>query len=67
VTVASDTSGTVQQIRVHEKDRVYKGNVIAVLKNDDVRAALVLLVKVALGVAAPLKLGQRVEVQIGEK
>jgi RND family efflux transporter MFP subunit len=40
VTVGSDAEGTVQQLRVREKDSVRKGDVIAIIKADDTRAAL---------------------------
>ena len=40
VTVGSDAEGTVQQLKVREKDVVRKGDVIAIIKADDTRAAL---------------------------
>ena len=40
VTVGSDAEGTVQQLKVSEKDVVRKGDVIAIIKADDTRAAL---------------------------
>ena len=40
VTVSADTAGTVREIRVQEKERVKKGDVLAVLNADDTRAAL---------------------------
>lgn len=40
VTVGADVSGTLQALRVEEKDRVSKGDVVAVLAADDTRAAL---------------------------
>jgi HlyD family secretion protein len=40
VTVGTDTGGTLEQLRVHEQDAVHKGDVIATLRADDIRAAL---------------------------
>lgn len=40
VTVGSDVAGTVQRLDVDEKDTVRKGQVLAVIKADDTRAAL---------------------------
>lgn len=40
VTVGSDAEGTVQQLKVREKDVVRKGDVIALINADDARAAL---------------------------
>jgi HlyD family secretion protein len=40
VTVGSDVAGTIQRLTVEEKDVVRKGQVIAVIKADDARAAL---------------------------
>ena len=40
VSVGSDIGGTVAQISVNEKDRVRKGDVIAIIRADDTRAAL---------------------------
>ena len=40
VTIGSDAEGTVQQLKVREKDVVRKGDVIAIIKADDTRAAL---------------------------
>ena len=40
VTVSADAAGTVREIRVHEKELVRKGDVLAVLNADDTRAAL---------------------------
>ncbi len=40
VSVGSDIGGTVATISVNEKDRVRKGDVIAIIRADDTRAAL---------------------------
>lgn len=40
VTVGSDVAGTIQRLTVEEKDVVRKGQVLAVIKADDARAAL---------------------------
>src|ERR1700686_2352522 len=40
VSVGSDIGGTVATIRVNEKDHVRKGDVIAIIRADDTRAAL---------------------------
>ncbi|HYH07291.1 MAG TPA: efflux RND transporter periplasmic adaptor subunit [Thermoanaerobaculia bacterium] len=40
VTVGSDVSGTIERLTVEEKQSVRKGDVIAVVKADDTRAAL---------------------------
>lgn len=40
VTVGSDVAGTIDQLAVEEKERVRKGDVIAVIRADDTRAAL---------------------------
>ncbi|MCU1348054.1 MAG: NolF secretion protein [Acidobacteria bacterium] len=40
VTVGSDVAGTIRTLNVEEKDIVRKGQVIAVIKADDARAAL---------------------------
>jgi RND family efflux transporter MFP subunit len=40
VTVGSDASGTIERLNVNERDVVRKGDVIAVVKADDTRAAL---------------------------
>lgn len=40
VTVGSDVAGTIAQLAVNEKDHVRKGDIIAVVKADDTRAAL---------------------------
>ncbi|HSP16958.1 MAG TPA: efflux RND transporter periplasmic adaptor subunit [Thermoanaerobaculia bacterium] len=40
VTVASDADGTVDRLAVYEKDVVHRGDVIAVIRADDTRAAL---------------------------
>jgi HlyD family secretion protein len=40
VTVGSDVSGTIERLTVEEKQSVRKGEVIAVIKADDTRAAL---------------------------
>lgn len=40
VTVGSDVAGTIEQLRVQEKDTVKKGDVIAIVRADDTRAAL---------------------------
>ncbi|HKO55371.1 MAG TPA: efflux RND transporter periplasmic adaptor subunit [Thermoanaerobaculia bacterium] len=40
VTVGSDVAGTIESIRVEEKDVVRKGDVLAVVRADDTRAAL---------------------------
>jgi len=40
VTVGSDVAGTIERVAVHEKDVVRKGDVLAVIKADDTRAAL---------------------------
>jgi len=40
VTVGSDASGTIERLDVHERDVVRKGDVIAVVRADDTRAAL---------------------------
>jgi len=41
VTVASDAAGTIDRLAVHEKDIVHRGDVIAVIRADDTRAAIV--------------------------
>src|SRR5437773_9063838 len=40
VTVGSDASGTIERLNVNERDVVRKGDVIAVVRADDTRAAL---------------------------
>lgn len=40
VTVGSDAAGTVERLAVHEKDVVRRGNIIAIIRADDTRAAL---------------------------
>ena len=40
VTVGSDAAGTIDRLAVHEKDVVHRGDVIAVIRADDTRAAL---------------------------
>jgi HlyD family secretion protein len=40
VTVGSDVAGTIERLNVDEKENVRKGQVIAVVKADDTRAAL---------------------------
>ena len=40
VTVGTDVSGTIEKLTVEEKDRVRKGDVIAVIEAHDTRAAL---------------------------
>lgn len=40
VSVGSDIGGTIESLRVNEKDRVKKGDVIAIVRADDTRAAL---------------------------
>ena len=40
VTVGSDAAGTIERLAVHEKDVVRRGDVIAVIRADDSRAAL---------------------------
>jgi HlyD family secretion protein len=40
VTVGTDVAGTIDRLEVDEKDTVRKGDVIAVIKADDTRAAL---------------------------
>lgn len=40
VTIASDVAGTIERLTVEEKARVRKGEVIAVLRADDTKAAL---------------------------
>jgi RND family efflux transporter MFP subunit len=40
VTVGSDASGTIERLNVNERDVVRKGDVIAIVKADDTRAAL---------------------------
>jgi HlyD family secretion protein len=40
VTVGTDVAGTIESLRVEEKDAVKKGDVIAVIKAQDTRAAL---------------------------
>jgi len=40
VTVGSDVAGTIEKLDVHEQDVVHKGDVIATLRADDLRAAL---------------------------
>lgn len=40
VTVGSDVSGTIERLSVEEKETVHKGDVIAIIKADDTRAAL---------------------------
>ena len=40
VLVGSDVAGTIERLAVNEKDVVHKGDVLAVIKADDTRAAL---------------------------
>lgn len=40
VTVGSDAAGTIERLAVHEKDVVHRGDVLAVIRADDTRAAL---------------------------
>jgi HlyD family secretion protein len=40
VTVGSDASGTIERLNVNERDVVRKGDVIAIVRADDTRAAL---------------------------
>jgi HlyD family secretion protein len=40
VTVGSDIAGTIERVAVEEKDAVRKGDVLAVIRADDTRAAL---------------------------
>ena len=40
VTVGSDASGTIERLNVNERDVVKKGDVIAIVRADDTRAAL---------------------------
>jgi HlyD family secretion protein len=40
VTVGSDIAGTIERVAVEEKDSVHKGDVLAVIRADDTRAAL---------------------------
>jgi RND family efflux transporter MFP subunit len=40
VSVGSDIAGTIERIAVNEKDRVKKGDVVAIVRADDTRAAL---------------------------
>ena len=40
VTIGSDAAGTIERLAVHEKDLVRRGDVIAVIRADDTRAAL---------------------------
>ncbi len=40
VIVGSDSAGTIERIAVHEKDVVHRGDVIAVIRANDTRAAL---------------------------
>ncbi|MGZ8830118.1 MAG: efflux RND transporter periplasmic adaptor subunit, partial [Thermoanaerobaculia bacterium] len=40
VTIGSDAAGTIERLAVHEKDVVRRGDVIAVIRADDTRAAL---------------------------
>jgi RND family efflux transporter MFP subunit len=40
VTVGSDASGTIERVNVNERDVVKKGDVIAIVRADDTRAAL---------------------------
>jgi RND family efflux transporter MFP subunit len=40
VTVGSDASGTIERLSVNERDVVRKGDVIAIIRADDTRAAL---------------------------
>jgi HlyD family secretion protein len=40
VTVGSDVAGTIEKLDVREQDVVHKGDVIATLRSDDLRAAL---------------------------
>src|ERR1700719_1092817 len=40
VSVGSDIGGTVASVSVNEKDRVRKGDVIAIIRADDTRATL---------------------------
>ena len=40
VTVGSDAAGTIERLDVHEKDTVHRGDIIAIIRADDTRAAL---------------------------
>src|SRR6266849_5814780 len=40
VTVGSDSAGTIEKVSVNEKDVVRKGDVLAIVRADDTRAAL---------------------------
>ena len=40
VTVGSDAAGTIERLAVHEKDVVHRGDIIAIIRADDTRAAL---------------------------
>jgi HlyD family secretion protein len=40
VTVGSDAAGTIERLAVHEKDEVRRGDLIAVIRADDIRAAM---------------------------
>ncbi len=40
VTVGSDVAGTIERLTVEEKQHVQKGETIAIIRNDDTRAAL---------------------------
>jgi HlyD family secretion protein len=40
VTVGSDAAGTIERLAVHEKDVVRRGDIIAIIRADDTRAAL---------------------------
>lgn len=40
VVVGSDASGTIEKVNVNERDVVHKGDVIAIVRADDTRAAL---------------------------
>lgn len=51
VTVGTDVAGTIERLSVDEKETVRKGDVIAVIKADDTRAAL-LVARARVGEAA---------------
>jgi HlyD family secretion protein len=40
VTIGSDVAGTIARMNVEEKDVVHKGQILAIIRNDDTRAAL---------------------------
>lgn len=40
ITVGSDVAGTIERLNVEEKETVHKGQILAVVKADDTRAAL---------------------------